>query len=42
MLSETLKEKYKIMGYSLQRQLHLVSAVDYSSNDIYKNHTIKN
>ena len=27
------------IGYSLQRQLHLISGVDKSSNKIYQNHT---
>ena len=39
---EYVKEIEKVITYYLQRQLHLVSSVDYLSNDIYKNHTIRN
>ena len=34
--AKVIEEK---IGYSLQRQLHLISGVDKSSNKIYKNHT---
>ena len=30
----------KKIGYSLQRQLHLVSGIDRASNKIYKDHTL--
>ena len=33
------KEIEKKIGYSLQRQLHLVSGVDRASNNIYQDHT---
>ena len=34
------KEIEKKIGYSLQRQLHLVSGIDRASNKIYKDHTL--
>ena len=34
------KEIEKKIGYSLQRQLHLVSGTDRASNKIYKDHTL--
>ena len=37
---EGAKEIEKKIGYSLQRQLHLVSGVERASNKIYKDHTL--
>ena len=34
--AKTIEDK---VGYSLQRQLHLVSGKDKASNKIYKDHT---